>query len=90
MNSKSQDLKVISKNEQLTTLTKDIGAGDGIIVSDWNGQLFYIDQKFNKKLLLDTQKEGFNSADIQYFEDRNLLLVPTFSGNTVAAYRIRK
>ena len=98
MNSKSQDLKVISKDEQLTTLTKDIGAGDGItklnkdelIVSDWNGQLFYIDQKFNKKLLLDTQKEGFNSADIQYFEDRNLLLVPTFSGNTVAAYRIKK
>ena len=98
MNSKSQDLKVISKDEQLTTLTKDIGAGDGItklnkdelIVSDWNGQLFHIDQKFNKKLLLDTQKEGFNSADIQYFEDRNLLLVPTFSGNTAAAYRIKK
>ena len=98
MNSKSQDLKVISKNEQLTTLTKDIGAGDGItklneeelIVSDWNGQLFYIDQKFNKKLLFDTQKEGFNSADIQYFEDKNLLLVPTFSGNTVAAYRVRE
>ena len=98
MNSKSQDLKVISKDEKLTTLTKEIGAGDGItkinkeelIISDWNGRLFYIDKNFNKKLLLDTQKKGYNTADIQYLEDRNLLLVPTFSGNTIAAYRIKK
>lgn len=96
MNSKSENLKVISQNEKLKTLTKDLGAGDGItpldgtsfIVSDWKGRLFYIDKNFQKKLLLDTRKENLNSADILYLEEKNLLLVPTFHGNMLAAYQL--
>ncbi len=97
MNSKSEDLKVVFEEEKLKTLTKNLGVGDGItafndkefIVSDWHGRLFHIDKSFQKKLLLDTREENQNSADILYLEEKNLLLVPTFNGNTLAAYQIK-
>ncbi|MEZ0538933.1 SMP-30/gluconolactonase/LRE family protein [Fibrella arboris] len=80
----------------MTTLADGMGNTDGIVtdgkagyfVSDWNGQLFYIPKNGEKQSLLDTRGDKINSADITYIKQGNLLLVPTFSRNTVVAYRV--
>ncbi len=77
------------------TLADSIGGGDGIVayedqymVSSWNGEVFLVDNAGATTLLLDTKSTGQNAADICYIADKNLLLVPTFFGNTVAAYKV--
>jgi len=85
------------ENQTFKTLTKEIGAGDGIlklpngdfITSDWNGSIFYIKSlNWSKQLLLDTKDAKINAADITYIPEQNMLLVPTFFNNTVTAYRL--
>ncbi|MBW2960925.1 hypothetical protein [Mesonia aestuariivivens] len=98
MNSKSEDLKVISKDRKLTTLTKKLGAGDGItsispqefIVSDWNGRLFHINKSFQQETILDTREEKLNAADIYYIQEKELLIVPNYNANKLTAYLLKK
>lgn len=80
-----------------TVLAEDFGNGDGIIrlenndfiVSDWKGQIFYINHlNWKSKRLLDTRSEGVFSADIGYIPEHKMLLVPTFFGNKVVCYRV--
>ena len=79
------------------TLTHGVGHGDGIvriengdfIVSSWQGEVFYINSKdWSKTLLLDTREQNINSADIEYIESTQTLLVPTFFHNRVMAYKL--
>ncbi|MDO5978073.1 hypothetical protein [Flavivirga spongiicola] len=78
-------------------LTETIGHGDGIvklengdfIVSDWKGQIFYIDAtNWKKTLLLDTREKGIYAADIDYIPETQMLLVPTFFHNSVMCYKL--
>ncbi len=60
----------------------------GFIVSGaWQGELFHIDSKGNKKLLIDLGKEKIITADIEYIADQKLLIVPTLN-KTVIGYRL--
>lgn len=77
-------------------ITDSIPGGDGIVaygehylVSNWNGEVHFVDNLGNRTLLLDTKAEGLNAADICYLPERSLLLIPTFFGNTVAAYEVK-
>lgn len=83
--------------KEQTYLAKDIPNGDGIvaidagyIVSAWNGEVFFVANTENAKVvkILDTQEEKLNTADIASIPEQNILLVPTFFGNTVVAYKI--
>lgn len=58
------------------------------LVSCWPGLIYYVhlDGKFD--LLLDSQKEGINTADIAYDETSKMLYVPNFSKNSVTAYKV--
>ncbi|MFC4476370.1 hypothetical protein [Flavobacterium chungangensis] len=61
---------------------------NGYIVSGaWQGQLFTIDLNGNKNLLIDLGKENIITADIEYIENDDLLIVPTLN-KTVIAYRL--
>lgn len=81
-----------------TTLTTDLGHGDGIVpagdgsylASSWRGQLFFIDADMKRHVLLDTEAEKINAADIDYSIEKNLLLVPTFFDNRVVAYSLSR
>jgi len=42
-----------------------------------------------KKLLLDTRKEGINTADIGYDKKNKIVYVPTFWKNHVVAYQLQ-
>jgi outer membrane protein assembly factor BamB len=75
----------------------DIPGGDGLerfedalLVSNWNGQVYHISSNGDVTLLLDSQDAKLNAADIKVIEEKNLLLVPTFFGNTVTAYELIK
>jgi len=78
-------------------LTGGINKGDGIasigvpghfIVSDWAGELFLIYPDYSKISLLNTKAANSNCADIWFIPSRNLLLLPTYATNDVAAYKL--
>jgi sugar lactone lactonase YvrE len=75
-----------------------LGAGiiDGIrvdeagnyLVSWWEGQVFVISPSGKIVEVLDDLPAGLNTADFEYVPERHLLIVPTFLGNSVVAYRL--
>ncbi len=94
----SADLKAISKNDKSQkVIGTEIGAGDGIgkttgddyIVSNWRGEVYLMAPDEKKIKLLDTKAQKLNTADIEFIADKNMLLIPTFFGNTVAAYKLK-
>lgn len=72
-----------------------VTGGDGLVIIDdntyiasrWKGEIYLI-KDGKEYLLLDTTGEGSNTADIDYIADENLVLVPTFQKNRVAAYTL--
>jgi hypothetical protein len=62
---------------------------DKFIFSDWSGKVYKMQVGKDKELLLDTsKKEKTQSADFGYLEDKKLLFVPTFFGNSIACYHL--
>ncbi len=58
------------------------------LVSHWKGHVYAVSESGGVVEVLDTSAAGMNSADFEYIRDRNLLIIPTFLGNKVAAYRL--
>lgn len=83
--------------KKLTGVAKDIPGGDGVmqiskneyIISCWQGEVYYVNDSTTQKIL-DTKKAKLNAADSWYVDAENLLIVPTFFGNSVMAYTITK
>lgn len=92
----SSDVQSIDLNSgEMTSIAKDIGAGDGIVpagdgylVSNWHGEVYYIHQDGEVTKLLDTKADSINAADIDFIADEKVLLVPTFFDNRVVAYKV--
>ncbi|MGR3812422.1 hypothetical protein [Jiulongibacter sp. NS-SX5] len=63
--------------------------GDGYIISCWDGHIYYINKNNQKKLLVDTSADGIGAADIDIPEGKDLVVVPTFHGHNVVAYKIK-
>lgn len=93
--SKSGELQAF--NPDLKTwmpIADSLGAGDGLVLwgekeyiaSDWNGRIFHVSGG-KTSLLLDMRSENQNTADIAWL-DENTLLVPTFFGNQLIAYKV--
>lgn len=66
-----------------------VGDG-GYLVSAWKGLINYVAPDGKTTLILDTAKDTISSADIDFIQDKQLLLVPTFFRNTIAAYKLDK
>lgn len=96
----SNTLEVVSPEGDSEVLASGIGAGDGIgvvsdnsyLVSNWHGEVYYVveGQDIEKTKLLDTKDQNINTADIEYIQERELLLVPTFRDNRVVAYKLNR
>lgn len=94
----SMDLNAINLvNRNKTLLTGGINKGDGVaptgekghfLVSDWEGEVFLIHPDNTKVSLLNLKDKNLNTADIWFIPDQNMLLVPTFNGNIVIAYKL--
>jgi hypothetical protein len=61
---------------------------NGFLISNWNGEVYHSDAAGNNNKVLDTKEAKMNAADIMINQKSGELLVPTFFGNTVAAYKI--
>lgn len=94
---KSGVLNVVNPDsKELREWVIDLPSADGIaridnnnyFVSNWNGEIYYIDFKGSKQKVLDTKDQKMNTADITVINSLNLLLVPTFYDNRVVAYEI--
>jgi sugar lactone lactonase YvrE len=66
-----------------------VGNG-GYFVSSWNGMVTYVDPNFKNTLVIDTRADSVSAADIEFIQEKNLLLVPTFFKNTVMAYEVKR
>jgi sugar lactone lactonase YvrE len=64
-----------------------IGKGD-FLVSCWQGLIYYVHLDGKLDLLLDSQKEGINTADIGFDSVTQTLYVPNFAKNSVTAYKV--
>lgn len=68
-----------------------VAVGDGsYLVSTWDGMVHHVDGDGQITKLLDTRESGINAADIEFVKDKNLLLIPTFFKNSVAAYELTR
>lgn len=91
-----QSIDMASK--QVTMKTDSVLEADGIeaigdgsyVISSWSGMVHYIDNDSKLFTLIDSRADSINAADIEYIQEKNLLLVPTFMANTVRAYELSK
>lgn len=91
-----EGLKVYDPSDFTPTLIDStVTGGDGLVIlgdstfiaSRWAGEIYLIDGG-ESTLLLDTKAEKSNTADIGYIPDEQLVIVPTFMKNEVAAYQL--
>lgn len=83
--------------KKLTGVAKDIPGGDGVmqiskneyIISCWPGEVYYVNDSTVQKII-DTKEAKLNAADSWYIDGEDLLVVPTFFGNSVMAYTITR
>jgi len=66
---------------------ESVGRGD-FLVSCWQGLLYYVHLDGKLDLLLDSQKEGINTADIGFDSASQTVFVPNFAKNSVTAYKV--
>jgi len=84
------------ETKTVSVLSENMGDGDGIvalgngnyITSSWNGAIFFVSSDGKVTKLLDTEAIEVNAADIDFDQDKSLLLVPTFFDNRVMAYKL--
>ena len=91
-------LKSVDLTGGCTRTIACLGAGviDGIrvdpngnyLVSHWEGKVYRISPEGDVVEILDVRDEGINLADFEFIKENNLLVVPTFTGNKVVAYRL--
>lgn len=62
--------------------------GNDFIVSCWAGAIWYVNEKGEKQLLLDTKEEKKNTADIGIDHASKIIYVPTFWKNSIVACRV--
>jgi sugar lactone lactonase YvrE len=92
-------LKAINVESKVIRRIIALGGGvlDGIrrdnagnlLVSHWEGPVFSISPDGMVTEIGDLSKERLNAADFEYLTDDGLLIVPTFLGNKVVAYKVK-
>lgn len=88
-------LQIDIKTKSIKALVENCGGIDGLeklkdgnfIYSNWQGRIFITKGTVSVKLLDTVDKQ--NTADIDFLPGKNLVLVPTFSGNSLEAYSLK-
>ncbi|MDO1449847.1 ATP-binding protein [Rhodocytophaga aerolata] len=83
------------QDKDTQVINEVVTGGDGLVILDdstylasrWQGQIYLI-RNGKEQLLLDTQADSSNTADIDYISAQQLLIVPTFMKNKVVAYKL--
>ncbi|MFB5946812.1 YncE family protein [Albibacterium profundi] len=91
----AEGLKRYDSDYTSMLINSEVTGGDGLVIlgdstfiaSRWEGEIYYINGQ-ETTLLLDTKGEESKTADIGFIEEMNMVLVPTFTKNELAAYRL--
>lgn len=92
------ELLLVGADKKPLTLAKGFALGiDGIemtsrgefIVSCWAGLVYYVYSDGRIELLLDSQTQKINTADIGFDPNTRQVFVPNFLKNTVTAYQLK-
>lgn len=83
-----------TKSVQL--FSEEVKGGDGItfindssmIASRWAGEVFAVNKQGHARQLLDLTSSGTNTADLHFVPTLQLLVIPTFKGQRIKAYRL--
>lgn len=62
--------------------------GDDFLVSAWSGAIWYVPASGDKQLLFDGKPTGTRTADIGWDPKTRTVYAPTFSGNSVVAFKV--
>jgi hypothetical protein len=98
-NSGDGTLKSIHLTTREIRIIAHIGSGiDGVqsdgkgnyFISDWKGKTSCVTSSGHVTVLMDTTNQKINSADIEYIESTQVLLIPTFFDNRVVAYQVEE
>ena len=92
----TKTLNTVDMNKQLVMKADSIENPDGIkaigdggyLVSSWNGKVTYVAPDGKTTQIFDTSADGVSAADIEYIQEKKLLLIPTFFKNKVVAYEL--
>jgi hypothetical protein len=92
----SQFKEISLASKEVNILAEGMGHGDaiapvgdgGYLTTSWAGKIFYVSAGGETTMLLDTEAEGENAADLDFSIESQILYVPTFFGNQVKAYRL--
>ncbi len=84
------------KDRTVTTLVNVGSAIDGLkmdrrgnyIVTDWSGRTSLIEPDGGIYILLDTRSEGVNAADIEFVDEYDMIIIPTFSDDRIVATKL--
>lgn len=88
--------KINLESKEMLQLADSLGKADGIValsaggylVSNWQGEIYHISKNLKRTKILDTKNDKINSADIDFVQEKNILLIPTFFDNRVKAYKL--
>lgn len=91
----AEGLKKYNSDGSFSVINSVVTGGDGLIVIDadtflasrWKGEIYLI-QDGLETLLLDTSGAESNTADTGFIPEDNIVIVPTFMKNKVAAYKL--
>lgn len=87
----------IMNDKTLVKITEGMEGGtDGIVhvgnneflISCWQGAIWFVNHENEKVLLIDSRSEKINTADIGFNEAEQIVYVPTFWKNKIAAYKL--
>ncbi len=93
-----KELLLVGADKKPLTLAKGFAQGiDGIemtsrgefIVSCWSGLVYYVYSNGKIELLIDSQGEKINTADIGFDPNTRQVFIPNFFKNSVTAYQLQ-
>lgn len=90
-----EGLKKYNSDGTFEIINDVVTGGDGLVIIDdntfiasrWKGEVYLI-QDGVETLIIDTQADESNTADIDFIPEDNIILVPTFLKNKVTAYEL--
>ena len=98
-NNGDQCLKAVDCESKKVATIANLGPGiiDGIqsdkkgnlIVSHWEGKIYRISPGGAEEKLLDLSVSKTNTADFAYWEERGLIVIPTFANNRILVYQLK-
>lgn len=88
-------MKAWNADGSTTIINANVTGGDGLVLlgdgrfvaSRWQGEIWFATAE-GETLMLDTKEIQSNTADIGFIPEENIILVPTFFKNKVAAYKL--